>query len=854
MAGTLIVTTLSGGGAPIEAPDGINIDGSPVLTQGVPGSPTVLRNLQVLGPSSTFQVAPTTAGSLDNVNIGSTTPASAAFATLLTLGPVIIGDSPTDPVTFNSNNINIPNNLSFDSNTLFIDAANNRVGINNATPTVALDVTGSGSFTGNLTYTASLTGGTGVINIGSNQFYKDTAGNIGLDVVPSAWREVDKALQIRNTVLENVNNAAASYGFNYYRESSFVSRYITSDFATQIVQNNGNNGSIVFNIAPSGTAGNPITFTQALTLTNSGNLGLGITPTVWQPSAKALQVSSRLALWQTGGGSGALSYNCYSDTDGVDRYLTSGVSAQLMSFDGVGSVIFSNAPSGTAGAATTFTQRLFLNSLGNLGLGVTPNAWSSAFKVLTLAAQGSSIAANGNNRVEICTNSFLDASDVRRYVSANFAALYEQTLGTHVWNTASSGTAGAAVTFNRVMTLNNAGRLDLGETTSPANVASLRIYRGGGNPNYLQLDTAAGNSRLLANGIGGLAAALIFANDANTGTPTEMARFSEVGNLLIGTTRIESPTTKLWVRGASANTIQNQPFQDVQIRLGNTDQTDETAATLYLETTDSANFVIGTGAVRAVCTSHIANTVSSYLSFYTTNTSQIREAGRFSANRYFKASNTPGVYGGVAGLSDLSASSNHVFQASAGNNLYVINAGTGASDNCVQTFLPTGATGFHYRGFINAVSVYQVLANGDVQNANNIYAAISDQDLKENIVDAPSYLSRFMQVRFCNFNFKETTGYETHKQFGVIAQEIELIFPSLVTSTPNLDAEGNDLGTVTKSVKFSVLTAIYGKVIQEQQTLIEDQAVTIQSQQDQITTLSETLADVLVRLTALESA
>jgi len=36
-------------------------------------------------------------------------------------------------------------------------------------------------------YTGTLTGGTGVVNLGSGQFYKDTSGNLGLGVTPSAW-------------------------------------------------------------------------------------------------------------------------------------------------------------------------------------------------------------------------------------------------------------------------------------------------------------------------------------------------------------------------------------------------------------------------------------------------------------------------------------------------------------------------------------------------------------------------------------------------------------------------------------------------------------------------------------------
>jgi hypothetical protein len=43
----------------------------------------------------------------------------------------------------------------------------------------------------NITYSGTLTGGTGVINIGSNQIYKDASGNIGFGLVPIAGAKLD---------------------------------------------------------------------------------------------------------------------------------------------------------------------------------------------------------------------------------------------------------------------------------------------------------------------------------------------------------------------------------------------------------------------------------------------------------------------------------------------------------------------------------------------------------------------------------------------------------------------------------------------------------------------------------------
>jgi hypothetical protein len=106
--------------------------------------------------------------------------------------------------------------------------------------------------------------------------------------------------------------------------------------------------------------------------------------------------------------------------------------------------------------------------------------------------------------------------------------------------------------------------------------------------------------------------------------------------------------------------------------------------------------------------------------------------------------------------------------------------------------------------------------SGNVVNTNNSYGAISDAKLKENIVDASPKLADLMQVQVRNYNL---IG-ETTKQLGVVAQELETVFPAMIEESPDRDAEGNDLGTTTKSVKYSVFVPMLIKAIQEQQALI----------------------------------
>jgi len=145
----------------------------------------------------------------------------------------------------------------------------------------------------------------------------------------------------------------------------------------------------------------------------------------------------------------------------------------------------------------------------------------------------------------------------------------------------------------------------------------------------------------------------------------------------------------------------------------------------------------------------------------------------------------------------------------------------------------------------SATNSFRVWSNGNVQNTNDSYGQLSDIKLKENIVDAESQWDDFKAVRFRKYNFKEETGYETHTQLGVIAQELELVSPGLVYETPDLDEEGNDLGTTTKAVKSSILVKKAMVALQEAMERIETLEAANASQ-------AATIAALDARLTALE--
>jgi hypothetical protein len=113
---------------------------------------------------------------------------------------------------------------------------------------------------------------------------------------------------------------------------------------------------------------------------------------------------------------------------------------------------------------------------------------------------------------------------------------------------------------------------------------------------------------------------------------------------------------------------------------------------------------------------------------------------------------------------------------------------------------------------VHAANRIIIWSNGNVVNTNNSYGAISDIKLKENIVDANSQWDDLKALQVRNYNFKEG---QTHTQIGLVAQEVELVSPGLVTESPDRDEDGNDLGTVTKSVNYSVLYMKAVKALQE---------------------------------------
>jgi hypothetical protein len=106
----------------------------------------------------------------------------------------------------------------------------------------------------------------------------DASGNLGLGVTPSAWDASAKVLQIGNFVaLANYTDYMDLSTNTFYDGSTLQYKYLNSSRAAATYSQTG--GQHRFYIAPLGTAGNPITFTQAMTLGSNNGLSIGTTTT-----------------------------------------------------------------------------------------------------------------------------------------------------------------------------------------------------------------------------------------------------------------------------------------------------------------------------------------------------------------------------------------------------------------------------------------------------------------------------------------------------------------------------------------------------------------------------------------------
>ena len=150
-------------------------------------------------------------------------------------------------------------------------SASSAIALNAAGNTWGIEIGSSAKNSNALTFQLDY-GGTN-----STKMTLDSSGNLGLGVTPSASWRTDTTLAVLE--VKSAGSAiwnAGARNFNFSNNSYWVTggsfQYASTGAAAWYQQNGGEHR---FYNAASGTAGNAISFTQAMTLDASGNLGIG---------------------------------------------------------------------------------------------------------------------------------------------------------------------------------------------------------------------------------------------------------------------------------------------------------------------------------------------------------------------------------------------------------------------------------------------------------------------------------------------------------------------------------------------------------------------------------------------------
>ncbi|HTL80860.1 MAG TPA: tail fiber domain-containing protein, partial [Bacteroidia bacterium] len=171
-------------------------------------------------------------------------------------------------------------------------------------------------------------------------------------------------------------------------------------------------------------------------------------------------------------------------------------------------------------------------------------------------------------------------------------------------------------------------------------------------------------------------------------------------------------------------------------------------------------------------------------------------------------------------------------------------AQNGGNNEGIHAFCPTNQNGFagYFDGHVNV--------SGDIDGTGN-FNYTSDQMFKTNVTTISNASSIIASLQPKSYFFDTTNVYglnfNSRKQYGFIAQDVQPILPELVTSVtkvPVYDTLGNIVtpGVTYLALNYNALFGIIVKAMQEEQTKTDSLLNVIGAMQSQMSTCCESNA------------
>jgi hypothetical protein len=685
-------------------------------------------------------------------------------------------------------------------NTLTVDASSGKLGIRNNAPTYPLDVNGDARITG-LTYLSS------DLAVDTDTLFVDASeDSVGIGLTnPSDYSADELVISVPDTSGMTLVSAATDTAYITFAkgttaaaQSNFISHDHSTDNLTIFSQAKVSIGiqeaivayftDVDFFVDKSTTIDDTLTVNGNATFTSTspeltikstnGAVGSGtsigklawFTSDATTPTGAGNVTTMETKSTTSNGSDYAFIINKREGSGGGSCYMNLGGSSD-------GSISFGTNTSGAG------TERMRIDSSGNVGIGTTPKAWTTAGGTKALQISTRAALWEAYNGTYLSNNMYYDGGE--KYIESDEAA--QISLGgdgTIYFQNAVSGIAGEALTWNERMRIDSSGNVGIG-TDSPQSKLHVngdirRELDGTSTIGFGSGSTSAWYSGIKTVDFGAQNIGLTLFTTTNAGTTNvDALTIDEDGNVGIGT---DSPSTILHASDVNGAVLRLER-KDNNVLDGDLLGGIET----YRDDDDGAYIQTY---IKSYATEFYGR--QGYMTFGTNNNNNgnATERMRITSDGY--------ILLGTQGLPNGTSVYGSAFIPSSLSRTVLSQASSSTVASVLQVYR-------NPNGIVGSISM---------TNSTTAYNTTSDYRLKE---DLQGFAGLDMVSKIPVYDFKWKT--DESRSYGVMAHELQEVLPDAVTG--DKDAINEDESINPQGVDYSKIVPLLVKSIQELKAEIE---------------------------------